>query len=130
MEKVGKQICLDSDALIDLLNGDKSIIEGLTDYIIYITSISAFEYSLGNLTSQESTDSLSPFKILSLKKEDGILSANLFKKYRKRGLEIEFRDVMIAAICINNNISLLTFNKKHFERLKEDGLKLFEKNRK
>ncbi len=33
---------------------------------------------------------------------------------------------MIAAICINRNCSLASFNRKHFDRFKRFGLKLFE----
>ena len=42
-----------------------------------------------------------------------------------KGMEVEFRDIMIASICINRDIPLLKNNKKHFERLKGEGLKLF-----
>ena len=42
MEKVGKEICLDSDVLIDLINEDKSILNWFQDYKISITSISSF----------------------------------------------------------------------------------------
>lgn len=128
MEKVGKEICLDSDVLIDLLNGDKNILKEFKNYVIYITSISAFEYSLGNVSSEESFEVLSKFAVLPFTMSDGILSGILFKKLRKKAFEVEFRDVMIASICINNRITLLTRNKKHFERFKEDGLKLVEES--
>ena len=69
---------------------------------------------------------LAPFNILSLNKKESILAADIFKKLNKKALGLDFRDIMIASICISNNVSLLTKNFKHFERLKEYGLKLFE----
>ena len=126
MEKVGKEICLDSDVLIDLINGDKSILNWFQDYKISITSISSFEFALGNITTEEANELLAPFNILSLNKKESILAADIFKKLNKKALGLDFRDIMIASICISNNVSLLTKNFKHFERLKEYGLKLFE----
>ena len=126
MEKVGKEICLDSDVLIDLINGDKSILNWFQDYKISITSISSFEFALGNITTEEANELLAPFNILSLNKKESILAADIFKKLNKKALGLDFRDIMIASICISNNVSLLTKNFKHFKRLKEYGLKLFE----
>lgn len=126
MERMGKEICLDSDILIDLLNGVKSILEGYKDFKIYITSISAFEYALGKVSYEESLEVLSKFIVLKLELEDGILSADIYKKLRIKAIEVEFRDIMIASICINNKIPLLTKNKKHFERFLIYGLKLVD----
>jgi len=123
---MGTEICLDSDVLIDFLNGDKSILEGFENFAIYITSISAFEYSLGKVSYEESLEVLSKFFVLPLKLVDGILSGDISKRLKKDGKEVEFRDVMIASICINNNIPLLTKNKKQFERFEEEGLELFK----
>ena len=36
---------------------------------------------------------------------------------------IEFRDIFIAATCIENNLPIVTLNKKHFERIA--GLDIF-----
>ena len=59
-------------------------------------------------------------------KKEGLLAARILKELQRTGREIEFRDIMIASICITNNIPLLTKNLKHFNRLKEHGLKLYE----
>jgi tRNA(fMet)-specific endonuclease VapC len=42
---------------------------------------------------------------------------------RRRGELIEDLDIMIAAICMTNNLTLITGNKKHFSRIKELKLK-------
>lgn len=124
MEGMGKEICLDSDILIDILDGKIAIIDNYKDYKIFITSISAFEYALGKVSYEQSIEVLSKFIILRFGLSDGVLSADIYKKLRKIGKEVEFRDAMIASICINNKIALLTRNKKHFSRFVEYGLKI------
>ncbi len=48
----------------------------------------------------------------------GEIEANL----RREGAIIQIEDIMIAATCISKNETLITRNKKHFERIK--GLKI------
>ena len=43
-----------------------------------------------------------------------------------KGKILDLRDLFIASLCINEGIELLTYNTKHFERLKEFGLILVE----
>lgn len=124
MEGMGKEICLDSDILIDILDGEKLILDDYKDFKIFITSISAFEYALGKVSYEQSIEVLSKFFALKLEVIDAVLSADIYKKLRNMGKEVEFRDIMIASICINNNITLLTRNKKHFSRFVDYGLKI------
>ena len=41
----------------------------------------------------------------------------IFKELKKKGKTIDFRDIFTASICIANNLSLLTFNTKHFRNI-------------
>ena len=126
MERMGKEICLDTDILIDLLDGEEKIPDKFIDFKIHITSISAFEYSLGKVSYDQSLEVLSKFVILDLGIKEGILAADIFKDLKGKNLELDFRDVMIASICIINDVPLFTRNLNHFQRLKEYGLKLVE----
>lgn len=121
---MGKEICLDSDILIDILDGENQVLNNYKDYRIFITSISAFEYALGKVSYEQSMEVLFKFFVLKLELIDAILSASIYKKLRNVGKEVEFRDIMIASICINNKITLLTKNKKHFSRFVDYGLKV------
>ncbi len=42
--------------------------------------------------------------------------------FKDRGMILQDMDIMIAAICLENKGTLVTHNKKHFERIK--GLKV------
>lgn len=124
MGEIIDQIILDTDCLIQLEKGDFSIIELLDERnSLFITSITVFEFSLGDSFNEED-NRLDDYEVIPFNKQDGLLAAKMLKKLRKAGKEVEFRDVMIASICINNNISLLTKNKKHFERFESEGLEL------
>lgn len=63
---------------------------------------------------------------------DGVLPINynvskLFGKIRsdlkKKGYIIEDFDILIAASCIENNLPIITLNRKHFDRI--EGLEVF-----
>ncbi|MEK6914858.1 MAG: type II toxin-antitoxin system VapC family toxin [Nanoarchaeota archaeon] len=124
MGKNISQIVLDTNVLINLEKGNNSIINSVDlDSNLYITSISVFEFAMGD-SFEENKNHLDTYNILSFNKEDGLLAAKILKELIKQGQEIEFRDTMISAICINNNIPLKTLNIKHFERLKQFGLQL------
>ena len=43
----------------------------------------------------------------------------MFESLSSKGEMVDALDVMIASIAIVNNESILTMNKKHFERIKE-----------
>jgi predicted nucleic acid-binding protein len=65
---------------------------------------------------------LDNFKIYELDKEAVEIFAKGKARLKKSGLLIADMDLMIASITIANDLSLVTNNHKHFERIK--GLRL------
>jgi len=55
-----------------------------------------------------------------------IKASEIYASLKKKGKLIDERDLMIGAICISNNLPLATLNKKHFNRLKQYGLKMID----
>ncbi|MFH1592069.1 MAG: PIN domain-containing protein [Candidatus Woesearchaeota archaeon] len=124
-------VCLDTSFAIDLIRGEKKIIslekrldEG--DEEITITTPSVMELSRGaKLSNKPQTEKekvlqfLYSLIILDLNKESAILAGEIEADLRKRGEIIDTEDIMIAAIAIKNNETLLTRNVKHFERIKD-----------
>jgi predicted nucleic acid-binding protein len=124
-EKIN-QVVLDTDCLIQLEKRDPSVAKYLDEVeILLVTSVTVFEFAAGDLFN-EADSRLEDYIVISFNKQDGLLAAEMLKRLRKIGKEVEFRDVMIAAICINNKVPLLTRNKKHFERFVDYGLRLLE----
>jgi predicted nucleic acid-binding protein len=45
------------------------------------------------------------------------IASEIYRDLRKRNKLIEFRDILIGATAIAEQISIVTNNKKHFERI-------------
>jgi predicted nucleic acid-binding protein len=60
--------------------------------------------------------------ILPFDDEVSIKASEIYHELKKRNELIEFRDIFIAATCLVHKLSIMTSNKKHFERIK--GLKI------
>ena len=122
-----RQICVDSDVLIELVYGDKEIVEFIqrTDAEWHTTTINLFEIWSERKEKQQNIENL----IQGLRKQDfdeacALKAGEIRKQLKEKGELLEIRDIFIGSVCIKNNLELLTNNKKHFERLKQFGLKL------
>ena len=80
----------------------------------------------GRLKKEENQVSgiLNSFKKDNFEEKHALLAGDIQIKLKERGDLVDFRDLFIASICIENKLELLTNNKKHFERLEQFGLKL------
>jgi tRNA(fMet)-specific endonuclease VapC len=125
---VVRKVCLDSDVLFDFLKDDKkakAIIASLeADY--FVTSINIYELWGGRFKKEENViDSLlSWLEVVDFGKKAAFIAGDLRLKLRKEGALINPRDIFIASVCIIEGLELLTFNLKHFERMKKFGLRL------
>ncbi|MBI4159419.1 type II toxin-antitoxin system VapC family toxin [Candidatus Woesearchaeota archaeon] len=122
-----QKVCLDTDVCIEIVNerpNGKGIINSILDKEIFVSSITVFELYLRETNLGKINELLVDFNILPF----GVITAKeasaISKSLKKSGLLIEFRDIFIAATCIENKCSLVTLNKKHFERIK--GLEILE----
>lgn len=126
-------VCLDTTFIIDLIKGKDEVAE-LENQLyekneqLTTTAPTVVEIIRGlhlkniarKVNEEEKIEELfSSIEILTLDKESakeaGKIHANLINK----GEDIGLADVMIASICIQNNETLLTRNKKHFEKIEE-----------
>lgn len=124
-----KQICFDSDILINFLKGTENndylnqALEG--EYKGYITSITDFEVNIGILNNQHRKimqKLTSNFLILAFGKRESSIATNIYFSLKKKGCLIDIKDIFIAASCVSKDMPLVTKNVKHFENIK--GLKL------
>ena len=124
-------IVLDTDVLIEIF--DRGSIKGeeaLERLVrcgedICITVINLHEVLYGLSKYAKPVREVLRLPVLSYRKEDAILASELGLKLERRGMPIRRTDAMIAAIAINNNAKLYTFDVRHFKPLEEYGLKLF-----
>ena len=125
-------VCVDSDVLINFLRNKTSALNALNQLNkkneeLITTSVNSFELLRGvsNLSKNKEEHIrkfLDNFTILDFDFDSSKKAAEIFNTLKEQGNSLDIVDVMIAAIAITNNQSLLTENKKHFERV--EGLTL------
>ncbi|NOZ58673.1 MAG: type II toxin-antitoxin system VapC family toxin, partial [Euryarchaeota archaeon] len=125
------QVVLDTDVLIEIFDrnskeGEK-ILKKLEAVEVATTSINLHEILYGfNKIGKKIPEEILQLKTFEYNNRDAILSSKFESELEKSGYSTGRFDCMIAAICINRNCSLASFNIKHFGRFKRFGLKLFE----
>ena len=118
---------IDTDWTIHYLNGKRSIVDQLTALrkeglaISVISLAEVYEgvyYSLDPKSSQEGLNNF--LKLVSILPDSDEI-AKIFGKVRgglrKKGELIDNFDLMIASTAIHHNLTVLTNNRKHFERV-------------
>ncbi len=123
---------IDSDWIIDHLNGVEAVTKklkkfaasGLCTSIISLAEL--YEGVYGSKNYEASLDALETFlegiTVLSIDQDTCKIFGKERNKLRKQGNIIGDFDLVIASICLRHNLTLLTNNKNHFERI--DSLKI------
>ena len=124
-------IALDSDVLIEILDrGSERGSQALklilaSEEEVCTTVISLHEVLFGLNKYGKPVKALLQLPVLDYTKKDAVLSSKIEQETEQTGKPITRTDTMVAAIAINNNATLCTFNLKHFKPLRTQGLKLF-----
>ena len=133
------RVLIDTDILSYFFKGDKIVVEHFKNYlesndIIEISLITFYEISSG-LLAKDATKQLGIFYdfvennlVLPLTEASAVISSELYASLRKKGNTIDDIDLLIAGIAIENELTLVTNNEKHFKRI--PGLKLANWKRK
>lgn len=126
--------CLDSSFIIDLWRGKKGAIEAKeklkqSGELFFIPAPVIMELAAGAQLSrridaekQKIRQFLSENSVLDFDTESAFRAGEIEAELEKRGQPIEPEDVMIGAIALENNESLVTGNARHFEKI--SGLRL------
>ena len=123
---------IDSDWIIDHLNGVETVTKRLEKYTAsglctsIISLAELYEGVYGSRNFEDSLDALETFldgiTVLSVDHDTCKIFGRERNKLRKQGNIIGDFDLVIASICLKHNLTLLTNNKKHFERI--DSLRI------
>lgn len=123
-------IIADTDVLINFLRGKGAInevSEELKQGRLFTTVITVFELWAGvrNDSQRKSVDKLqSALVIIPLEPNAARTAGEIRRTLEKDGEGIGMADSLIAGICLTHNGTLLTNNKKHFQRV--PNLKLMD----
>jgi len=119
--------CLDSDVIIDFMRGDEGIagkIRKMLGSSIHITTITLCELFKGAYGAKNPEHEVKRMETLTSSTITATLdvrSSRIFgiksRELLLKGKTIGVPDIMIASICIANDLVLITRNKKHFEHI-------------
>jgi tRNA(fMet)-specific endonuclease VapC len=124
---------VDTDILSFYFKGDEKVVERFAFYLtefeqITISIITYYEIIAG-LKFKKAHKQLNDFEefannntILHILEESVNFSAEVYATLRQRGITIGTSDILIAGIALENGLTLVTNNEKHFEPIK--GLQL------
>ena len=121
--------CLDSDILVGILRNNEDAIK-MSHKIdeeggAFTTSINAFEILAGARLSlkqkniDEAKKLLAKLGILNFDEKSADKASQLLGELKKSGKIIDFKDIFIASISIENGCKLVTRNIKDFSKIKE-----------
>ncbi len=118
------EVCLDTNIVIDLLRRREKTVKQLLKLELTpaITAITVAELYMGEKKEEKLDLVLRRLKFYPLDFESSRLAGKIYRTLKKRGELIDFRDILVGAICIRYGVPLITKNLKHFKRLKEFGL--------
>jgi predicted nucleic acid-binding protein len=128
--------CLDTDLLVAILRGKegawKKVAELDEEEKGATTSINAFELFFGadksarkNENLKETSKLLERLTVFPLDFLSSQKAAEISARLMDKGEIIDFRDAMIAAIAIENDLTLVTRNNFHFKRITDLKLELW-----
>jgi len=124
-------IVLDTDVLIEIFDKHSRVGDDALGKIVQkgdriaITAINLHEIMYGLQKYAKPSAEILQIPVLNYTREDSRLSAQLEIGAERRGTPVRRTDAMIAAVCINNECEIYTFDLKHFEPLKTFGLRIF-----
>jgi predicted nucleic acid-binding protein len=111
---------LDSDVIIWHLRGHKEVTEMLRDLQRFglpaCSALSVLEVQLGvKKGEEEKTDRfLRSLRIFDVNREIANKAAQLIREYRATGVTIDLPDAVIASTCVLHDLTLVTYNVKHY----------------
>ena len=108
--------------LIEIYNQRPEIKELLKEYeILFTTSINVFEFLAGS----DDTEFITNFHILPFTERTAVICGQIYKDSMSKGRIPPVIDLMIASVCIENGLPIITRD-KDFQMFKEYGLKVIE----
>jgi len=125
---MGHPILLDTDVIIEFIKGTESAVSFITqhegDVTFGTTAINTFELYLGAQHSPYKEQRLPKLQefinqllVLPLTLAASKRAAEIQGELQKKGNMLDFKDLLIGALALEEGFTLKTNNKKHFERI-------------
>lgn len=122
MEKLDQKICLDTDVVISILKGDDRfhyLLDKALGHEVFVSVVTLFELFLRDTNLKDIEEFRKRVEILGFDEPASRKASAIYKSLKKKGMLVGTSDIFIAAICVENNCKLATFNKKDFENIND-----------
>jgi tRNA(fMet)-specific endonuclease VapC len=119
---------VDTDILSFYFKGDQKVVNKFRDYlrefdVINISIITYYEI-LGGLKFKNAERQIKEFEefvanntIIHISEESAKISGDVYADLRQKGITIGTSDILIAGIAIENELTLITNNERHYESI-------------
>lgn len=117
---------VDTDILSFYFRGDKIVVDRFREYLkeydqINISIVTYFEI-LSGLKFKRAAKQISEFEefvinnnIIHITEVSAKLSSEIYATLRQKGISIGSSDLLIAGVALENGLTLVTNNEKHYE---------------
>jgi tRNA(fMet)-specific endonuclease VapC len=124
---------IDTDILSFYFKGDSKVVDKFNDYlkefdVINVSIITYYEI-LGGLKFKKAERQIKEFEefvsnntIIHISEQSAKLAGDIYADLRQKGITIGTSDILIAGIAIENELTLVTNNERHYESI--EGLKI------
>ncbi|MEW6229415.1 MAG: type II toxin-antitoxin system VapC family toxin [Bacillota bacterium] len=120
-----ESIVVDTSVVIDFLKGKRPAAEYVTGLLeagnMAITAVTVFELRIGIPAESKRDQALEGFfnlvLVLPLDKAAALRAARIETELRVQGQVIGVADTLIAGICLEHGLPLVTLNTAHFSRI-------------
>ncbi len=120
------RVCLDTSVLIAYLRGSDpgatAVEQAVKHYACYVTSITVYELLLGMARARKQIGEEALLNVMLVAPFDDVAArraAQLHAELIRHNEDIGVKDILIAAICLEHALPLLTLNERHFARVPE-----------
>lgn len=118
------QLCLDTNVLIAYLKGREpgatAVEQAVKDFSCHVTAVTVYELLFGVARAQKQIGEEALLGVMDVAPFDNAAArraASLHDELIRRNADIGVKDVLIAAICLERSLPLLTLNERHFSRV-------------
>ena len=117
-------LCLDTSVLIAYFKGRESgataVEQAVQTRVCFVTAITVYELLFGVARAKKEIGEDVLLDVMSVLPFDDVAArraARLHSDLIGRNEDIGIKDVLIAAICLEHSLPLLTLNERHFSRV-------------
>ena len=117
---------VDTDILSFYFKGDERVVARFSEYlkefdqinisiVTYYEIIAGLKFKKAERQLYDFDDFINDNSIISISEESAKISGVIYADLRQKGITIGTSDILIAGIAIENGLTLITNNEKHYE---------------